>query len=297
MGAPAPGNGGLSTPSLSTERHRAPCCTDHSPLATMVTGEAIASCWSAWTLWACTASHPVRHFVCLGTVLDGVRFLYSTSTPLDPCSTSSSQRRSVRSETLAFRVQIPRILSLGPRGLWASMRHLDYCGVWSPGEYFRVRTSLFHCRDFDILDAHSNIFSTCPLSRFLLSPFGQWTRAVCSTNAELRLKTETTWYAACGVFVGNTILSVTRQVDGSFSSASTCSEMTLSFVAVVRGAIAASSFAGTVITCKSIVSLGHGKDFFDECRVCVFPREPVKLVVVLTHGKRTCRYASYRMGS
>ena len=30
----------------------------------MVTGEATASCWSAWTLWACTASLPVRHFVC-----------------------------------------------------------------------------------------------------------------------------------------------------------------------------------------------------------------------------------------
>ena len=73
--------------------------------------------------------------------------------------------------------------------------------------------------------------------------------------------------------------------------------MTLSFVAVVRGAIAASSLAGTVITCKTIVSLGHGKDFFDESRVCVFPREPVKLVVVLTHGKRTSRYASYSMGS
>ena len=41
---------------------------------------------------------------------------YSTSTPLDPCSTSSSQRRSVRSETLAFRVQIPRILSRSALG-------------------------------------------------------------------------------------------------------------------------------------------------------------------------------------
>ena len=129
------------------------------------------------------------------------------------------------------------LVTLGPRGLWSSMRHLDYCGVWSPGEYFRVRTSLFHCREFDILDAHSNIFSSCHLSRFLLSPFDQWTRAVCSTNAEVRLKTETKWYAACGVFVGNTILSVTRQVDGSFPSASTCSETTLSFVAVVIGVL------------------------------------------------------------
>ena len=113
---------------------------------------------------------------------------YSTSTPLDPCSTSSSHRRSVRSETLAFQVQIPRISSrsaLAGCG-WASMRHPDYCGVWTPGGYFRVRTSFFHCGDIDILDAHSNIFSFGPLSRFLLSPIGQWTRAVCSTNAEVR---------------------------------------------------------------------------------------------------------------
>ena len=92
------------------------------------------------------------------------------------------------------------LVTLGPRGLWSSMRHLDYCGVWSPGEYFRVRTSLFHCRDFDILDAHSNIFSTCHLSRFLLSPCGQWTRAVCSTNAEVRLKTETRYARASTIF-------------------------------------------------------------------------------------------------
>ena len=39
-----------------------------------------------------------------------------------------------------------------------------------------------------------------------------------------------------------------------------------SFEAVVRGVIAASSLAGTGITCKTIVSLGHGKGF-DESRV------------------------------
>ena len=188
MGAPAQGNGGLRTPSLSTQRHRAQCRTDHFPLTTMVTGEATASCWSAWTLWACTASHPVRHFVCQwwyrrAWYLDGVRFLllYKYSWIRTP-----RHRRSALGEKRNFGVSTADssyLVTFGPRGLWSSMRHLDYCGVWSPGEYFRVRTSLFHCRDFDILDAYLNIFSTCHLSRFLLPPFGPWTRAEMPTCA------------------------------------------------------------------------------------------------------------------
>ena len=62
-----------------------------------------------------------------------------------------------------------------------------------------------------------------------------------------------------GDFVGNAILSVTRQVDGSFSSASTCSETTLSFFAVVKEAITASSLAGTVITCKTVSRSGTAR--------------------------------------
>ena len=48
-------------------------------------------------------------------------------------------------------------------------------------------------------------------------------------------------------------------------SVSTYSELTFSSVAVVRGAIAAFSFAGTVITRETVSPLSHNNDFFDGC--------------------------------
>ena len=101
----------------------------------MVTGEATASCWSAWTLWACTASHPVRHFVCQwwfrrAWYLDGVRFLllykYSLGSVLHLIVTAplgEERNFGVSGADSSY------LVTLGPRGLWASVRHLDYCGV------------------------------------------------------------------------------------------------------------------------------------------------------------------------
>ena len=56
-------------------------------------------------------------------------------------------------------------------------------GVSTPGGYYRVRTSFFHCGDIDILDAHSNIFSF--MSSFSFPALAVWSMdtAVCSTNA------------------------------------------------------------------------------------------------------------------
>ena len=72
------------------------------------------------------------------------------------------------------------------------------------------------------------------------------------------------------VFDSNATFSVTCRDGGSFPSISTCSEPTFSFVAVVRDAIVASSFAGAVITWETV--FGHGKDFFDGCRVTGFSK-------------------------
>ena len=48
-------------------------------------------------------------------------------------------------------------------------------------------------------------------------------------------------------------------------SAFTFSELSFSSVAIVRNAIAAFSFAGTVITRETGLPLSHNNDFFDGC--------------------------------
>ena len=80
-------------------------------------------------------------------------------------------------------------------------------------------------------------------------------------------------------FDGNAIFSVSCRDGVSFPSVSTCSELTFSFVAVVRDAITATSFARAVITCKAVPRSGTARD---GCRVSVFPRGTVKLLGVFT---------------
>ena len=62
-----------------------------------------------------------------------------------------------------------------------------------------------------------------------------------------------------GVFDANAIFSVLCRDGVSFSSVSTCSEPTFSFVAVVRDAITALSLAGAVITCKTVSCSGKAR--------------------------------------
>ena len=64
--------------------------------------------------------------------------------------------------------------------------------------------------------------------------------------------------------------SVTCRDGGSFPSVSTCSEPTLSFVAVVRVAFTASGLAEVVITWETASE--HGNNFFDGCRVSEYSK-------------------------
>ena len=47
---------------------------------------------------------------------------------------------------------------------------------------------------------------------------------------------------------------------------------------------------GTIVYLLDSVSLGHSKDFFDGCRISVFPSKPAELFAVFTgYVRRTCR--------
>ena len=83
-------------------------------------------------------------------------------------------------------------------------------------------------------------------------------------------------------FDGNAIFSVNCQDGGSFTSVSTCSELTFSFVAVVRDAIAASSFAGAVITWKTMSRWSTARISSTVAALLDVPRGPVKLIGELT---------------
>ena len=81
-------------------------------------------------------------------------------------------------------------------------------------------------------------------------------------------------------------------------SVSTCSELTFSFLAFVRVAIAASSFAGTVITRETVSLSGTARTSSQLPRLRVSnTASQVGCCVYWSHGKRTCRYAFESMGS
>ena len=63
---------------------------------------------------------------------------------------------------------------------------------------------------------------------------------------------------------------------------STCSELTFSFVAIVRDAVAASSFAGAVITWETMSRCGTARTSSTVTALLDFPRGPVKLIGELT---------------
>ena len=110
----------------------------HGPLSTCHNGHgrSHSKLLECITLWACTASHPVRHFVYQwwfrrAWYLDGVRFLflykYSLGSVLHLIVTAPL------GEERNFGVSVADpsyLVTFGPRGLWSSMRHFDYCGVW-----------------------------------------------------------------------------------------------------------------------------------------------------------------------
>ena len=81
---------------------------------------------------------------------------------------------------------------------------------------------------------------------------------------------------------GNAIFSVSCQDGGSFPSVSTCSELTFSFVSVVRDAIVASSFAGAVITWETMSRWGTARTSSTVAALLDVPRGPVKLICELT---------------
>ena len=83
-------------------------------------------------------------------------------------------------------------------------------------------------------------------------------------------------------FDGNAIFSVSCQDGCSFPNVSTCSELTFSFVAVVRGAIAASSFPGAVITWATMSRWGTAWTSSTVAALLDVPRGPVKLIGELT---------------
>lgn len=85
-----------------------------------------------------------------------------------------------------------------------------------------------------------------------------------------------------GVFDGNTFFSITCSDGGSFTSVSTCSEPTFSFVAVVRDATTASSLAGAVITWETVSRSGTATTSASGATLVGIPRGPVKLVGELT---------------
>ena len=72
------------------------------------------------------------------------------------------------------------------------------------------------------------------------------------------------------------------QDGGSFLSVSTYSELTFSFVAVVRDAIAASSFSGTVITWETVSRSGTARISSTIAALLEVPRGLFKLVGELT---------------
>ena len=83
-----------------------------------------------------------------------------------------------------------------------------------------------------------------------------------------------------GEFVGYAILSVTCRDDGLLPQCFNMHETTLSFFAVVRDAITASSLAGTVITCKTVSRSGTARTSSTSAALACFQERPVKLVVV-----------------
>ena len=83
-------------------------------------------------------------------------------------------------------------------------------------------------------------------------------------------------------FDGNAIFSVSCQDGGSFPSVSTCTELTFSFVAVVRDSIAASSFVGAVITWETMSRWGTARTSSTVAALLDVPRGPVKLIGELT---------------
>ena len=113
MGAPAPGNGGLHFPRKATA-HRAAQTILHLPQWSRAKPQQVAGVRGLYglvpPLFVFVISYVKGGFDAL-CIWMGCDSCYSTSTPVDPCSTSSSHRRSVRSETLAFQVQIPSIFS------------------------------------------------------------------------------------------------------------------------------------------------------------------------------------------
>ena len=87
------------------------------------------------------------------------------------------------------------------------------------------------------------------------------------------------------VFDGNAIFSVTCRDRGSFTSVSTCSEPTFSFVAAVRDAITASVLAEAFITCKTVSRSGTA-------RTSSTGAAQVGWCVCWLHGSGTCRCVS-----
>ena len=75
-----------------------------------------------------------------------------------------------------------------------------------------------------------------------------------------------------GEFVRNTINSLRHSSSWFFlPQCFNMLRMALSFVAVVRDAVTASSLAGTVITWKTVSRSGRARTyFFDDCRVACF---------------------------
>ena len=130
---------------------------------------------------------------------------YSTSTPLDPCSTSSPQRRSVRSKTLAFRVQIPRILSrsaLAGCGRRCATLIIVESGLQENTSSRPVRNFSTSAVNLTFWMAHSDMFAS--LSAFYVVLVARMDlitriRTVCVWNAwecmKVRLKTSSLkWY-------------------------------------------------------------------------------------------------------
>ena len=188
-------------------------------------------------------------------------------------------------------------LCLRSGGLWASMRHPVSQGNGAFQVDTETKSSRFGTNSlYELLP----IFSSSWYKRVEPEPWVQKvdttsvhcpvTKLACSQSSGLK---NGLGYCRCHGPSGRS-----SQDGGSFLRVSTCPELTFSFVAFVRDAIAASSFSGAVITWETAPRSGTARTSSQLPRLRVSKRaSQVGCCAYWSHGKRTCRYASESMRS